>query len=39
MSKTDQVQQWYRKEGYPSVYDALATSLPGWLMLLWTKIG
>ena len=26
-----EVQQWYRKEGQPDVYDALATSLPGWV--------
>lgn len=31
-------QQKYRKEGQVSLYDALATSLPGWLILAWTKI-
>jgi hypothetical protein len=24
-----EVQQWYRKEGHPDVWDALATTLPG----------
>jgi hypothetical protein len=24
-----EVQQWYRKEGQPDVWDALATALPG----------
>lgn len=33
-----EIQQWYRKEGFPSVADAVATSIPGWLLLLWTKI-
>lgn len=26
-----ELQQWYRKEGQPDPYDALATALPGWL--------
>lgn len=25
-----EVQQWYRKEGQPDIYDALATAAPGW---------
>ncbi len=26
-----ELQQWYRKEGQPGVYDAVATALPGWV--------
>lgn len=26
-----EAQQWYRREGYPSVLDAVATAAPGWL--------
>lgn len=26
-----EVQQWYRKEGQPDIYDALATAAPGWV--------
>lgn len=29
-----EVQQWYRKEGQPDPYDALATALPGWVVWL-----
>lgn len=27
-----EVQQWYRKEGIPDVWDAIATALPGVLV-------
>lgn len=27
-----EVQQWYRKEGIPDVWDAMATALPGVLV-------
>lgn len=33
-----ELQQKYRKEGEVSVADAVATALPGWLVLLWTKV-
>ena len=26
-----EVQQWYRREGQPDIYDALATAAPGWV--------
>lgn len=26
-----EVQQWYRKEGQPDIYDALATAAPGFV--------
>jgi hypothetical protein len=26
-----EIQQWYRKEGQPDIYDALATAVPGWV--------
>jgi len=26
-----EVQQWYRREGQPDLYDALATAAPGWV--------
>jgi hypothetical protein len=26
-----EVQQWYRKEGQPDPWDAVATALPGWV--------
>jgi hypothetical protein len=28
---TYELQQWYRHEGQPDAYDALATAMPGWL--------
>ena len=27
-----EVQQWYRKEGQPDLWDALATAAPGWVV-------
>ena len=26
-----EVQQWYRKEGQPDLYDAIYTAAPGWV--------
>lgn len=26
-----EVQQWYRREGQPDFFDAVATAAPGWL--------
>ena len=32
-----EVQQWYRKEGQPDPWDAVATALPGWVA--WGVLG
>lgn len=32
-----EIQQWYRKEGQPDIYDALATAAPGWVA--WGILG
>ena len=31
-------QQWYRKEGHPDVWDALATTLPGAIAYLMMEV-
>lgn len=33
-----EAQQWYRKEGQPDVWDALATTLPGALVYLTLEV-
>lgn len=33
-----ELQQWYRKEGQPDVWDALATTLPGALAYLTLEV-
>lgn len=33
-----EVQQWYRKEGQPDIWDALATAAPGWAMFVILEV-